>query len=153
MTTGTMPFEIILAEDNAADIGLVREALKQHNVTCELRVIRDGAEAMALIDNLATDPNAPRLALLLLDLHLPKHGGQDILKRFRSIERYAQTPVIMLTGLDSSVIEEMKVVQPALSYFQKPGTLDEFIELGAMIRRVLEAGGKLDPEKAVGGAE
>ena len=98
-------FEILIAEDNPADVALVREALKIHDINCVLHVLRDGEQALALLDSLDRDPKTPRVDLLILDMHLPKHDGEDVLKRLRSTEHYAQTPVIVMTSQSSSRIE------------------------------------------------
>jgi chemotaxis family two-component system response regulator Rcp1 len=144
--TETKPFQILLAEDNPGDILLVREALKEHRVACELRVIRDGAEAITWINSLDTDPRGPSLDLLLLDMHLPKHDGKDILERLRSTGRLAQTPVVVMTSSDPSVIElqaEERAARPAaLVYFRKPSTLNEFMQLGSIVRDVLASGAR-----------
>jgi CheY-like chemotaxis protein len=131
------PFEILIAEDNPADVALVREALKAHNIDCVLHVLRDGEQALALLDSLDRDPNVPRVDLLILDMHLPKHDGEEILKRLRSTERYAQTPVIVMTSYPSNSIEANATKHAAMFYFRKPSTLEELSELGSMVRNVL----------------
>ncbi|MGZ3709529.1 MAG: response regulator [Bdellovibrionota bacterium] len=132
------PFEILIAEDNPADVALVREALKLHDVDSVLHVLRDGEQALALLDSLDKDPKLPRVDLLILDMHLPKHDGEEILKRLRSTEHYAQTPVIVLTAHSSTSTEAKATKNAALFYFRKPSTLDELSELGAMVRNVLD---------------
>ncbi len=117
------PFGILIAEDNPADVALVREALKAHDVDYVLHVLRDGEQALALLDSLDRDPNLPRVDLLILDMHLPKHDGEDVLKRLRSTEHYAQTPVIVMTSQKSSGIEAKAAKHAAMYYFQKPSTM------------------------------
>src|SRR5579872_5295261 len=114
------PFEILIAEDNPADVALVREALKMYGIDSVLHVLRDGEQALALLDSLDKDPKVPRVDLLILDMHLPKHDGEDILKRLRSTEHYAQTPVIVMTSHSSTRIEETAAKHAALFYFRKP---------------------------------
>jgi CheY-like chemotaxis protein len=142
MIDQTRSFDILLAEDSSADITLVREALKQHSIQCSLHVIRDGAQVVALLDDFDKDPRAPALDLLLLDMHLPKCDGQEILRRLRSTTHYAQTPVVVMASVDSAGLEEPALKCAALKYFPKPSTLDEFMELGAVVRHLLmgEAG-------------
>src|SRR5579871_2421315 len=72
-------YEILLAEDNPSDAVLVTEALKQHTVSCTLRTAKDGAQGR------------PNLDLLILDMHLPKRDGIDVLRRLRSAEKCART--------------------------------------------------------------
>lgn len=135
--TETKPVEILLAEDNPADVALVRRALKEHRVDCVLNVVRDGAAAIQWIQTRDTDSRLLPLDLLLVDMHLPKRDGEDILKHLRATENYGQTPVIAMSSLDSSINEEKTVGHDALVYFKKPSTLDEFMQLGAIVRGVL----------------
>ncbi|HWB82596.1 MAG TPA: response regulator [Bryobacteraceae bacterium] len=138
MRTGTKPCEILLAEDNSADIVVVRQALEGHDVDCVLHVTRDGAEAIKWIESLDSDPVFHSLDLVLLDMHLPKRGGEEILKRLQSTRRYSRTPVILMTSLDSRIVEEQGIKHPSLSYFRKPSTLDEYMQLGLMVREILQ---------------
>ena len=148
--------QILLAEDNAADVALVREAFKEYGVSCGLHVVRDGAEAIGFIEDLDEDRREPPLDLLLLAMHLPKRGGADILKRLRSTERYAQTPVVVITGSTSAQDEEAADKNAALHYFRKPSSAAQFLELGAIVKNIL-AGSKLGSarearEQRLGGA-
>jgi CheY-like chemotaxis protein len=137
MTIETVPSEILLAEDNPADAALVREALKEHDIPCSLHVVKDGAQAISFILKLDSDRSEPRLDLLLLDLHLPKHHGTDILRTLRSTERYAQKPVIVMTSSSSPVDREMAEKNAAMHFFTKPSSLEEFMLLGGIIKDVL----------------
>jgi CheY-like chemotaxis protein len=151
-----VPPQILLAEDNPADVAIVREAFKEHGVSCGLHVVRDGAAAIGFIERLDEDRREPPLDLLLLDMHLPKRHGADILKRLRSTERYAQTPVIVMTGSTSTQDEEAANKNAALHYFRKPSNTAQFLELGAIVKDIL-AGRRLGSagqsrERRLGGA-
>jgi len=134
------PFQILLAEDNAADADLVRMALKTHEIDCTLHVVHDGAKAIELIANLDGDPRAPNLDLCLVDMHLPKRGGVDILERLRSTEHYARTPVIVMSGTEAPSVEESAANDDALVFFQKPSGVDEYLQLGSIVQRLLKGG-------------
>ncbi len=112
-------------------------------VNCILHLVRDGEQAIALIDRLDSDRTMPEMDLLILDMHLPRYDGSQVLDRLRSSEQYAQTPVIVMTGLDSSQLEEKAAKSAAALYFRKPSALDEFMQLGLMVRDLLE--GRLEP--------
>jgi CheY-like chemotaxis protein len=138
MATETRPFEILLAEDSEGDAELVRQALKHHHIDCSLHIVSDGAQAIEFINKMGTDPNARRLDLLLLDVRLPICDGDEVLTRLRSSKRYPHTPVIVMTGLSSSAVSERTSRHDGTLLFEKPSTLEEFLHLGSMIRRVLE---------------
>lgn len=132
-------FEILLAEDNPADVKLVQHALTEHQIGCTLHVTKDGVEAIGFLNALDASPNSQRLDLLLLDMHLPKKGGAEILQRLRSTERYAQTPVIVMTGANFEYAEHQALKHAAVSYFRKPSKLDDFMNLGSIVQNVLQS--------------
>jgi CheY-like chemotaxis protein len=129
---------IVVAEDNRADIVLVEQALKIHGVDCELVIITDGAEAIRYFGGLDLNSGSPVPNLVLLDMHLPKYDGEDVLNALRSTERTAQTPVIIMTGSTASDVEKVAEKHAALHYFTKPSTWTEFSDLGAIVRNLLE---------------
>jgi CheY-like chemotaxis protein len=131
------PDHILLAEDSPADVGLVRLALREQNFNHILHVATDGEEAIAFIEKADLDSNVAGPDLLLLDMHLPRYSGEQILQRLRSTERYAQTPVVVMTSSDSPADQDRAEKHAALFYFRKPSRLDEFIQLGAIVRDIL----------------
>lgn len=137
MSSSTTDCSILIAEDNLADVSLVREALKEHQIDCVLHVVKDGAQVIEFLEKLDNHRKAARLDLVLLDMHLPKRDGSEILKALRSTENYAQTPVIIMTASDSPDDEERAEKHAAAHYFRKPASLDEFLQLGAIVRSVL----------------
>ncbi len=137
MATETHPYHILLAEDSAADVGIVRIALRDQNLDHVLHVARDGEEAITFIEKADNDSKLPGPDLLLLDMHLPKYDGEAILKRLRSTERYAQIPVVIMTSSDAPQDHERAQKHAAMFYFRKPSRLDEFIQLGVIVREIL----------------
>jgi CheY-like chemotaxis protein len=136
----TLPINIVLAEDNPSDVQIVRTVLGESGLDCVLRVVRDGAAAISLIETLDADSKAAPIDVLLLDLHLPKHDGEHILRKLRSTDRYAQTPVIVMTSSDAPSDQEVADKHAVLHYFRKPSSVKEFMMLGALVRDVIGHG-------------
>jgi two-component system response regulator len=122
---------ILLVEDNPDDEALTLRAFKKNNITNEVVVARDGAEALDYI--FGTNKHAGRdpsewPALVLLDIHLPKVSGLDVLRMIRSDERTRAMPVVILT----SSKEEEDVAKGyelyANSYVRKPVDFSQFLE-------------------------
>lgn len=93
--------KILLVEDNPDDAELTMYALKKNNITNEVVVAKDGEEALDYIFCTgAYDSRDPdiRPVVVLLDLHLPKIDGIEVLERLRADERTKLTPVVMLTS-------------------------------------------------------
>ena len=137
MATERRPYQILLAEDSAADVAIVRLALRDQNLDYVLHVARDGEQAITFIETADTDSRAPGPDLLLLDMHLPKYHGEAILKRLRSTERYAQIPVVVMTVSDALQDHDTAQKHAAMYYFRKPSRLEEFIQLGVIVREIL----------------
>ncbi len=92
--------EVLLADDNPSDVYLIREALREHHVDCDLRVAADGRDAIDIISGENTDVNVGSLSLIILDLNLPRHDGIEILQRLRDSPNL-KVPVVVLTSSDS----------------------------------------------------
>ncbi len=138
MSTACSPCHIVLAEDNPADLGLVRHALREHQVECDLHVIGDGDEVVSFINDLGRDSDVPCPNLLLLDLHLPKKDGREILKHLSASERCGQTPVVVLSSSDALGDHRYAETNAAIHYFRKPSSLGEFMQLGIIVRAVID---------------
>lgn len=137
--------ELLLVENNASDIALVRQALFEHRVCCTLHIANDGAQAITFLDNLDNHTSDRRLDLVLLEMHLPKHGGVEILRRLRSMERCAQTPVIVMTA-SFSVTDQMTAEKYAAQhFFEKPSTPAEFMEIGEIVLSILNKSSRAVP--------
>lgn len=130
---------ILLIEDNAADIGLVREALEEHNVRCDLTVVTTGERAITLIGEI--DSGSQHLPnLIIVDLNLPKRSGKEVLKQIRMSWRCAALPVIVLTSSENQRDkDDVAAFRPA-GYFRKPSRLDEFLGLGAIFKQAVNSG-------------
>ena len=132
---------ILLAEDNAGDVLLVREALKEHGVSHSIEILSDGEQAARFIQRLDESSTFDCPDVFLLDLHLPKKDGAVILRQLRASERCGQTPVIVLTSSDSPRDMEYATKHAALHYFRKPSTLQGFMELGGVVKAIVAKAG------------
>jgi len=129
---------LLLVEDSPADVYLVQEAVRQEGLAFEWKVAEDGETAIQLIDFLDADGQTPVPRLLLLDINIPRRNGNDVLQHCRASARCGQVPVVMISSSDSAVERLRARHQGATEYFRKPSGLDEFMQLGAVVRRVLE---------------
>ena len=128
--------QVLLFEDNTADVFLVRLALEEAGLPFELEVCADGEEALRLLGRIETG-EVSRPDALLLDMNLPKYGGREILERMRQGVIGSSIPVIVLTSSDSPKDRELAAAKGVEHYFQKPADLAEFMHLGEVVRSVL----------------
>ena len=132
------PKYLLLAEDNPADVELVRSALEKWSVDCAVHVVADGGKAVEFLDRLDADAELACPCLLLVDLHLPKQNGAAVIRRLRSSKRCGQTAVVILTGSDSPHDIEDAERHAALHYFRKPSSLEQFLMLGRIVKEIVQ---------------
>ena len=90
---------ILLVEDSPDDIALTKRAFKGNNITNEVVVARDGAEALEILFGpKGGEPPKQLPFIVLLDLNLPKVNGLEVLQRIRADERTRFLPVVILTS-------------------------------------------------------
>ena len=125
---------VLLAEDNPGDVLLIREALKGGGFEFELVVQPDGERMLDYIDLIDSGmEGCPDV--VLLDLNLPKRNGDVLLQRMRSSVRCRHVPVIVVTSSDSKKDRDMATRLGASDYFRKVNDIDEFMLLGALVKR------------------
>jgi len=127
--------EILLAEDNPADVYLIREALREHGVDYPVRVVWDGKEVLQFISDASSGDHS--LGLIILDLNLPRHDGIEVLQKLRETEGFAQVPVVVLTSSDSPRDRVVASELGAACYVRKPSSLEQFLSLGGIFKRLL----------------
>ena len=125
------PVEILLVEDNPADVELTLRALKKHNLTNQVQGGQATAprpwttfSAAALLPGRTTSP--PKV--VFLDLKLPKVDGREVLRRMKADPKTRMIPVVVLTSSkeESDIAESYKL--GVNSYVVKPLDFDKFVE-------------------------
>lgn len=128
--------KILLAEDNPADVYLIRVALEEHGIDIPVQVAADGREVLQIIDQQGALDEA-ELNLIILDLNLPRHDGIEILRQLRETDRLAHVPVIVLTSSDSPRDRILATELGAACFLRKPSNLEQFLNLGATFKELL----------------
>ncbi|MBM9499015.1 response regulator [Leptospira sp. 201903071] len=127
---------ILYAEDNAQDSELALRSLKKHNLTNQLKLVRDGEEALEYLFATGKYANRDKMqlpSLILLDLKMPKVDGIEVLRKVRSEELTKLIPVVILT----SSAEEKDIVESyrlgVNSYVVKPLEFNKFSDVASEI--------------------
>ena len=130
-------FEILLAEDNPGDVLLFREALASSDLPCNLIVAPDGQKAITLLGDETSGRPAWHPHLIVLDVNLPKHNGDAVLRHARRQPWLKEVPVIMLTSSASPADRAAAIELGASLYLQKSSDLDELLDIGKTIKSIL----------------
>jgi CheY-like chemotaxis protein len=133
--TIAMP-KILLAEDHAADVYLIRAALEEYGIDVPIQVAAEGQEVLQIISQQEALADT-QLSLIILDLNLPRHDGIEILQRLRETKRLARIPVVVLTSSDSPRDKVVATELGAARFLRKPSNLEQFLSLGAVFKEML----------------
>jgi two-component system, chemotaxis family, response regulator Rcp1 len=119
------PVNLLLVEDNPADVYLMREVLEELQVQAQLYVVDDGEAALAFMRREGPHAAPVRPDLILLDLNLPKKPGLEVLAEISADPNLRRIPLIVL----SSSQAERDIVQSyelgANCYITKPTNLEQ----------------------------
>jgi len=96
-----LPVHILLVEDSPDDADLMVEALRESSLNLCVAVVEDGEEAMFYLRGGGVYAASPRPDLILLDLHLPRMNGHEVLAEVKEDAGLRSIPVIILTSTDS----------------------------------------------------
>jgi two-component system, chemotaxis family, response regulator Rcp1 len=121
------PIDILLVEDNEADVRLTQEVLTDSKVRNNLIVANDGAEALSCLRRQGKFKNYARPDLILLDLNLPVKDGREVLAQIKEDPNLKTIPVVILTTskAEEDILKTYNL--HANCYITKPVDLDQFV--------------------------
>ncbi len=120
--------EILIAEDNPADVRLMQEALRDLDPPPNVYVVRDGEEAIRFLSRAEPFAAAPRPRLVFLDYHLPKIDPRAVLAFIRDTHELRNIAVVVLTTSNTEELIREAYALGANCYLSKPCDLDTFLE-------------------------
>jgi CheY-like chemotaxis protein len=126
------PITILVADDDADDREMTREAFEECRLANELRFVEDGVELMDYLcrRNRYTDPaSSPRPGLILLDLNMPKKDGREALSEIRAnpLLKHIRVVVMTTSKADEDILRTYDL--GAASYVTKPVTFPALVEV------------------------
>ena len=92
------PAQILLVEDNDADVFLFKETLNGLRLANNLSIASDGEQALSMLRREGIYTDQARPDLILLDLNLPRVDGREVLGAVKHDPTLSDIPVIVLTG-------------------------------------------------------
>jgi two-component system, chemotaxis family, response regulator Rcp1 len=122
--------QILLVEDNPADVFLTQEALRQEHINNgSLSVVIDGQEAISFLRQEGKYAEAKPPDLIFLDLNLPKKDGRAVLAEIKDDPSLKHIPVVVFTSSTSPRDILQAYVLSANCYIIKPLNLDDFFQV------------------------
>ncbi|MDX2104428.1 MAG: response regulator [Alphaproteobacteria bacterium] len=130
----TNRFRILLVEDDPADAGLVKRAMRESRLLCQVEHVRDGVEALAYLRQEGEAyAGSARPDLVLLDLNMPRMDGREVLRLMKGDDDLRRIPVVVLTTSDVERDIEASYGLGANSFVTKPMDVNDFF---AVIRQI-----------------
>jgi CheY-like chemotaxis protein len=129
---------ILLAEDDADDRLLVKEALAEGRVLNELRSVEDGEELLDYLrrrGRYADPEESPRPGLVLLDLNMPRKDGREALREIKGDPDLKRIPIVVMTTSKAEEDVLRSYDLGANSYITKPVTFERLVELMKVMGR------------------
>jgi two-component system, chemotaxis family, response regulator Rcp1 len=123
------PIDILLIEENPADVRLTVEALKEAKINNHLYVARDGKEALAWLRGQDDFGEPLRPDIILLDLNLPKKDGREVLAEIKDDMSLRRIPIVVLTTSKAEEDVARSYDLHANCFITKPVDFDKFIEV------------------------
>lgn len=120
--------DILLVEDNPAEIRLAQETLKDYKLQNSVHVVRDGEAGLRFLRQQGEFAGAPKPDLILLDIALPKLDGTEVLLQIREDERLKNLPVAVLIAATSDEKLLGKLNPSTECCIVKPMTLEGFLD-------------------------
>jgi CheY-like chemotaxis protein len=120
------PVDVLLVEDDLADVLMVREALDGWRIPTELHVASDGVEATAFLRQQGQHAGAPRPAFVLLDLNMPRMDGFEVLTEIKNDEELCVIPIIVFSTSQAPEHVRRSYHSRANAYVVKPAGYEEF---------------------------
>ena len=126
---------IILIEDSASDALLLRLGLEGITNNIDLTVLEDGATALDFLsaERRKTDPTP---CLVLLDIHLPKHDGLELLAAIRRAPMAHVT--VLVISASPSPQQRTRIYELGASYFEKPRSFGGYELLAEQVLELCE---------------
>jgi CheY-like chemotaxis protein len=132
MTRASKPITILMADDDADDRQMTREAFDASRLANDLRFVEDGAELMDYLcrRNRYVDPaTSPRPGLILLDLNMPKKDGRQALTEIKADPTLRNIRVVVMTTSKAEEDILRTYDLGASSYVTKPVTFAALVDV------------------------
>jgi two-component system response regulator len=130
------PLTIFIVDDNPVDVSLVRWVLDAQQLPYDLQVIENGDYVLDVFEHLAQQEQLRSPSIVLLDLNLPQLDGKEVLRHVKASPQGSDIRVVVVTSSTNPADQHETLALGADAYFVKPYHLNEFMQLGEVIKHV-----------------
>ena len=126
---GIRPAEILVVEDNADDVELMRISFRRSHFAANLHHVTNGEDCMAYLRCEDEYEHAPRPDLVLLDLNMPRMDGREVLEQVVADPKLRDIPIVVLTTSNSEPDVAAAYQLRCSSYIVKPVDFEQFVRV------------------------
>ena len=126
---------ILIADDDEDDRLMLRDALREAQLEPDLRFVVDGVELMDFLHRRGDYADAPRPALILLDLNMPRMDGREALAAVKSDADLRKIPVVVLTTSKDATDVDRAYDLGVNAFITKPVTYLGLVEVMKVVTR------------------
>jgi CheY-like chemotaxis protein len=130
------PITILMADDDADDCDMTRDAFAESHLANDLRFVGDGVELLDYLKRRGKYQNpetSPAPGVILLDLNMPKKDGREALAEIKNDPELQSIPVIILTTSKEEEDIHRTYKLHANSYITKPVTFQSLVQVVAAL--------------------
>lgn len=138
MNNNPKPITILMADDDAEDRQLTKEAFEENCLSNDLRFVENGEEMLDYLNRRGkfTDPKtSPRPGLILLDLNMPRMDGREALREMKADPRFKSIRVVVMTTSQADEDIAHSYNLSASSYIMKPVTFARLLDVVRVLGR------------------
>jgi chemotaxis family two-component system response regulator Rcp1 len=128
---------IVLIEDSDADVWLLQDCLKAVATNHELIILKDGEQALEFIEK-EREGLEPRPCVIVLDLHLPKHDGLELLAAIRRAPALEHVRALIISSMPTPQIQR-QIQELGVAYAEKPNSLQGYAALATKVWELCES--------------
>jgi len=132
MVRMTKPITILVADDDADDRMLIKDAFEEAKLNNEIHFVEDGEQLLSYLRRESEYANMAGEAypgIILLDLNMPRKDGREALREIKADAELKRIPVVVLT---TSRAEEDIIRTYGLgvsSFITKPVTFEGLVDV------------------------
>ena len=143
---------ILMADDDPDDCLMIKEALEESPLACDLYYVEDGEELMDYLyhrGKYSVPETSPAPGLILLDLNMPKKDGREALKEIKADQGLKRIPIVVLTTSKAEEDIQRTYNLGVNSFISKPVSFESLVEIMKTLTKywfeIVELPHKTDP--------
>lgn len=132
-------YKILMIEDNAGDVTLIKEAINIYEFDADVNVAKNGEEALSYLNEKVNESNSASLPdLIILDLNIPRLDGRYVLSAIRKLDMLIKVPILIFTSSSYDIDEKVCSELGADLFLTKPIEFEQYSGIIKSLKELIE---------------